>query len=268
MNHDRLTDQLADVFRDYADHAPGADLTSGAIRQAKRIRRTRRIGGAAIVTVAAVAIGVGVLVWDGAGPSARPPIGTDTSQTPTSEATIVDNALLRNGDVNPVGTYAGFRLTDSASLAQNYEELACLPRLTTSGADRQLLGAWFSGTNEGSVYEGVLQMPSVTAADGFVEGQRRLPDQCGFVSDTQEQTVHQPVEVTVDGADEALVWSVADRPLDEDPRSEGSFTGVGLARSGNVLVVITVRAFRDPTAGGWADWAAETLSIGFDRALG
>jgi hypothetical protein len=121
---------------------------------------------------------------------------------------------------------------------------------------------------EGTFIEFALQMPDARAAAAFVAGHVTLPDQCGEVIATHEQTVNQPTSPPVDGADDALVWTVDDRPLPGDPGSADSFGGVGMARTGNIVVVIYLGAFGDPTDGGWDDYAARTLDTALDRATG
>jgi len=278
-DHDDFDAQLKASLERRAGQAPHTDLADAALLQAGRIRRRRRVAtGIATLALAAVAVPIATEVAQRSstpvGPATQGPGTTQQSSAepqPSQSAAfetleISGRPLLTDADVNPVGPYSGLELNSSQSLAQGYEDRACLPRLTTVDATRQQLGAWFS-PEQPSFYEGVLQMPSVATARDLVDRQRNLPERCGYISETHRQKVDQPTPVEVEGADEALVWTVTNVPLPSDLGSEGSFSGVAMARRANVVVVVTFNAFADPTDGGWETYGTPALGLALDRAL-
>lgn len=277
--HDDFDAQLRASLARRAGQAPHTDLADAALLRAGRIRRKRRIAtGIATLALAAVAVPIATEVADRSstpvGPATQGPGTTQqssaepqpTETTAPQTVEIREGALLRNPDVNPVGTYSGLTFNSRASLAQVYEDAACLPRLAAVDTTTQQLGGWVTEL-EATFYEAVLQMPTVAAAQELLDRQRTLPQQCGEVSQTRRQTVSGPTPVQVDGADEALGWTVVTVPLPSDPGSEPSFFGVAMARRANVVVVVTFNAFADPTGGSWEAYGARTLRLALDRAL-
>lgn len=211
-------------------------------------------------------------------------VGEITQRQTYPESTPDSDLFLLDDDVNPVGTYSDFVRSDTRSDTGRYESF-CLPELVFQEAIGQspsvpaqvggeaptiYQAEWF-GPSEGTVYETVMQFPDGQEAASFLANYVELPEQCGEVAETREQVVNQPTARDVSGADEALVWTVDEQPLPEDPGSEPGFSGVGMARAGNVVVVIGFAASGDPTSGTsgtWADYAAQTLALAIDRAQG
>jgi hypothetical protein len=201
-------------------------------------------------------------------------VGEITQRQTYPDPAQADDQLLLNEEVNPIGSYTDFVRSDTRTDPGRYE-LFCIPSLVFESIPEQggeapayYQAEWF-GPSEGTFYETVIVFAEEDEAAGFVAEHTVLPEQCGDVSPTHEQVVNQPEPVQVSGADEALVWTTDDQPLAEDPGSEGSFHGVGMARSGNVIVVIGFAAFGDPTtgtSGTWTDYATETLALALDRA--
>ncbi|MBA3309960.1 MAG: hypothetical protein H0U28_07855, partial [Nocardioidaceae bacterium] len=157
QHHDEFEAELKAALEQRASHAPQADLADASLQRAGRIRRRRRIAtGIAALALVAVAVPVATEITQRSSPPVTPATrGTESIQqtsrepqptetTPPETLAISDRPLLTDADVNPVGPYSGLELNSSQSLAQGYEDRACLPRLTTVDATRQQLGAWFS----------------------------------------------------------------------------------------------------------------------------
>ncbi|HEX6196015.1 MAG TPA: hypothetical protein VFZ37_08895 [Jiangellaceae bacterium] len=209
-------------------------------------------------------------------------VGEITQQIYPDAGAQAGDPQLPDEDVNPIGSYTDFVRSDTLSGSNRYEYF-CLPELVYPDAAGQpssepvqvggeaptiYQGEWY-GPSEGGFHETVIQFPDDQQAAGFVADHTELPEQCGDVVETHEQVVNQPASVDVSGADEALVWTIDERVLPGDPGSEPSFHGVGMARAGNVVVVIGFHAFGDPTtgtSGTWADYAIDTLAVAIDRA--
>lgn len=197
-------------------------------------------------------------------------------QTYPAPNSVPDDLLLLDEDVNPIGGYDEFARADVRTNPDRYEYF-CVPDLVIWGipavggeAPNYYQAEWY-GPSEGSFHETVIQFPLADTAAAYLADHEALPEQCGEVVETHEQVVNQPTPVQVSGADEALVWTIDERVLPSDPGSEPSFHGVGMARSGNVVVVIGFAAFGDPTAetgGTWADYATQTLALAIARAQG
>ncbi|WP_166356404.1 hypothetical protein [Phytoactinopolyspora limicola] len=206
---------------------------------------------------------------DGAGDEGTvDPGGADSGGEPTGEPPalldLADVPFLTDEDVNPVGSYSGFSRIDGYDHPDPYDH-RCLIDLDATGADPMVKGHWTHG-GEGSIDQFILRLPDVDSAGRIVTDHTVLPDQCGEIGDTRQQTVHAPTVIAVEGADAALVWTVDDVPLPEDPGSAPSFSGVGVAQVANVVVVIAFGAFGDPTEGDWNTYAAQVLEHAINRA--
>lgn len=201
--------------------------------------------------------------------SDEPGSGDDTEQPGgpvTDVLDLADDPFLTDNDVNPIGTYKGFTRAGDYTEDDPYT-YRCLNDLDDVGADTVVRAAWFQELGEGSVAEFVLRMPDSDSAFRIISTHTILPRQCGDIPDSHEQTVSEPSVVDVDDADEALAWTIEQRALPEDPGSDPGFTGVGMARRANVVVVISFGAFDDPTDGDWSGYAAHTLAQALDRAI-
>lgn len=255
-------------------------LPGAAAARKRGTQRTRHHLTAAALGAAVVVGSLGIVQVD---PTSAPAPATTPSKAvtppdhaPTESAgvsepsplSLDDSPFLDEIDIDPVGTYAGFGWVDGWDLGSAEYAHVCLPDLADVGAGDVQRGVWAMREGEGTFIEFALQMPDAEAAAAFIAGQVVLPDQCGEVSETHVQNVNQPTSPPVAGADDALVWTVGDRPRPDDLGSEGSFGGVGMARTGNIVVVIYFTAFGDPTDGGWSDYAARTLGTALDRATG
>lgn len=265
---DVLEAALRDSMRREVRHAPAADLTARIVRRAHRLRTRRRAtAGAAAALALVVAVPVGGALLDGGQRGDRGDDRTAASPSPTTaHRRIAADALLTPDDVNPVGRVAGLAPFVSASLSQGRLADQCLDPLRTVDAEAAQTGYWVNDIPE--VAEFVKQLPDAAAAELLYASFRTLPRRCGTTFDPARQTVHQPAAIAVPGADAAMAWTVEIAPDRAGVRPEGSWDGVGIARTGNVVVVLTFSGTNDPLDGGWSDYAARTLGVALDRALG
>ncbi|TDD99968.1 hypothetical protein [Jiangella asiatica] len=198
-------------------------------------------------------------------PTGDPEEPTET-ETPADLLDLADDPFLTDADLATVGQYTGFTRNP------DYEEPAglgerCIDDLTATDADAALDMNYFQELGEGRMLEYVLRMPDVDSAFRVLAAHTSRPEVCGEVGEQREETVEQPVAVEVDGSDEALSWSVLNSPTPDNPGSEPSFTGNGMARVGNIVVVVSFQAFGDPSDGDWAGLAAQLLGTALERAV-
>lgn len=179
---------------------------------------------------------------------------------------LAEDPWLTDDDVNPVGSYAPLTLRGSTT-DYAYYQFACLTSLLISDAPMSPRPRLWLSEGPGSFVETLRLMPDTASAQSLMDDFGMLPERCGEVSQTHIQTVHQPQAIDVAAADEAIAWTVDVMPGPDDPGSEGRFDGVGLARSGNIVVAIGFVEWGDPTEGGWRDYAARTLESAIERAV-
>lgn len=196
---------------------------------------------------------------------AEPP--ADDPTTPAEDLLqLADDPFLIDDDVTAIGVYTGFTRRpdhdDPEPLAER-----CLDDLPAYGAD-PFLTMHYTSDLEGMLAEYVLRLPDAAAASQVVEAHTTRPDVCGEVAEQREETVSEPVDVDVEGADEAVTWTIDNQPTPDNPGSSGSFTGNGMARVGNVVVVVSFTAMGDPSGGDWSGVAAGLLATALDRAVG
>lgn len=190
----------------------------------------------------------------------------DPTEAPGDLLDLADDPFLTDADLASVGTYTGFTRSSDYEDPEPPAE-RCIDDLSAVGADTALDMHYFQELGEGSVQEYVLRMPDADSAFRVVSAHTVRPEVCGEVGEQREETVTQPVAVSADGADDALAWSVLNSPTPDNPGSEPSFTGNGMARVGNVVVVVSFRAFGDPSDGDWPGLAAQLLGTALLRAV-
>jgi hypothetical protein len=182
---------------------------------------------------------------------------------------LADEPLLTDDDVNPVGTYDGFVRSESTGPSDTLYDLLCLSEFSAADGERTETGGW-NHDSGAWLTEVVRETPEDGSATALIETYESLPDQCGEQNEGREQTVNQPQEIAVGGADQARAWTVTTEPIPDDLGTEPFFGGVGMARNANIIVVITFAASGDPTEGTdgeWKDYATRTLAAALVRAI-
>lgn len=236
--------------REY-QRAPVVDLAERSVRRARQLRARRRLVTGAVVALALVAAAPVALGLGGRDGAEHRPVATDP---PPAYSTIAAEPLLTRDDLNPVGRATVADRFETASVVQGLLEVQCLDALPLAQAEARPTGFWPGDSAD--VVEVVLQLPAEADARSLVDSHRSLPDHCGRGGAPQQ--VHQPTPVDVEGADEAMTWTID---------GTKTFGAVGLARTGNVVVVLTLASTSDPLDGGWDTYAARTLALAFDRAV-
>lgn len=190
---------------------------------------------------------------------------TEPADDPTAELLgLADDPMLTDGDLAAVGTATGFVRRPEMDVSAPYAP--CLQDPAASGADTSLaLG--FNHDLDATIVEWALQMPDAGTASGMVESHTVLPEVCGEVGENRVQTVGEPVVVEIDGADDAVVWTVRDDPAPGE-ESSSSFAGIGIARVSNIVVAIAFSAMDDPSGGDWPGVVTPLLATALQRAVG
>jgi len=268
-----------DLLHDLADRARVASdpLAPVAVRRLgarRRRRRTVLATGGAFVVAGLAAVAVAVLPTDPRSaplpPTGPAPTTASTTASPEpqpSQVALPADPFLRDEDLGSIGLYTGFFRTGiDAELTSQDRVVDCLPDLTTLGAS-QVRAAQFSTDLEGTVLETVLRFPDADAADSVTARLRAIPSSCEPRWPASVETVGQVADVMVaDGGFQFPRLLVPDPS--QDLGSEGSFTGVAVVREGNVVVVLTFRAFGDPYGGERPAWSDSQLTAALARAAG
>ncbi|PZF85431.1 hypothetical protein [Jiangella anatolica] len=186
--------------------------------------------------------------------------------TPAEELLeLAEDPFLTDDDVAAVGTATGF--VRQPELDPDAVWTPCLQNPIDSGAITAVaLG--YNHDLDASIVERVALMPDGESAFSYVAAHTTLPEVCGEVGEFREQTVGEPVAVDVDGADDAVAWVVESVPTAENPGSESSFAGIGIARVSNIVVVIGFSAMGDPSGGDWPGTVSGLLATALERAVG
>jgi hypothetical protein len=173
--------------------------------------------------------------------------------------------MLTDDDLAVVGARTGFVRRPEMDLSVAYAP--CLQDPAASGAET-VLALGYDDELDASLVEWVLLMPDAGTAAGMVESHTVLPEACGEAGIDRVQTVGEPVVLEVDGADDAVVWSVLNEPGPDDPGSEWTTANVGVARVGNVVVAVSFSSMGDPADGDWPGVATGLLATALERAVG
>jgi hypothetical protein len=177
------------------------------------------------------------------------------------DLSLADEPFLTDDDVNPVGDYGdGFSVSPNADLTPY--DLMCLDDFAQLGAAQWGNEKWTNGL-EGQVDNVVIEFSDVETAQNWITDYTSLPDRCaalGVTGPTNELTDYGVIEVDI--ATEAIAWSLMDTPEE----AGSAFMGVGIARQGNIGVVVTFWAMSDP--GDWEAYVAERLALALERAIG
>ena len=192
---------------------------------------------------------------------------TEPADDPTAELLdLADDPFLTDDDVTAVGAAAGFfRSPESTETAAH--QAPCLQDLTAAGATT-VSSLGYIHDLDASLAEWVLLMPDADTAFRLVSAHTVLPDVCGEVGEDREQTVGEAVAVDVDGADDAVAWTVESVPTAENGGSSTSFSGIGIARVANIAVVVSFAAMDDPSGGDWPGVVTPLLATALERAVG
>lgn len=200
-------------------------------------------------------------------PSAEDLTGADPTEPERELLQLADDPFLADEDVAAVGSATGFfRSTLDPSETTAYQA-PCLQDPLDAGADR-VLPLGFSHDLDASLVEWVLQLPTVDSAAQVVAAHLNLPDVCGEVGEDREQTVGDPVGLDVEGADDAVAWTVEGVPTADNAGSSTSFAGIGIARVANLVVVVSFAAMDDPSGGDWPSVVSGLLARAVDRSIG
>ncbi|TDD66216.1 hypothetical protein E1262_22945 [Jiangella aurantiaca] len=198
-------------------------------------------------------------------PADDPTEPADDPTTPPEELLqLADDPFLTEEDVAQVGTATGF--VRRPDMDPSGVWTPCLQDPAGSGAT-DVRGLGYNHELDASIVEWVAVMPDGDSVFRFVGAHTSLPDVCGEVGEFREQTVGEPVAVEVDGADDAVAWTVEDTPTPDNPGSESSFAGIGVARVGNIVVVVGFSAMGDPSGGDWPGVATGLLATALERAV-
>lgn len=215
----------------------------------------------------------------GEGPTGDPTGGPDEGTTddptepadPTGDAepevlSLADDPFLTDDDVAAVGTATGF-FRSPESTETTAHQAPCLKDPTAAGADTvDVLG--YIHDLDASLAEWTLQMPDADTAFRVIAAHTALPETCGEVGEDFDQTVGEPVTVEVEGADDAVAWTVETVPNENNAGSSTSFSGIGIARVSNIVVVVSFAAMDDPSGGDWPGVVTPLLATALERAVG
>ncbi|MBB5786320.1 hypothetical protein [Jiangella mangrovi] len=194
------------------------------------------------------------------------PTGDPTGDAEPEVLSLADDPFLTDDDVAAVGTATGF-FRSPESTETTAHQAPCLEDLTAVGADTvEVLG--YIHDLDASLAEWALQLPDADTAFRVVAAHTALPETCGEVGEDREQTVGDPVTLEVDGADDAIAWTVTSEPTADNAGSSGSFSGVGIARVSNIVVVVSFGAMDDPSGGDWPGVVTPLLATALERAVG
>ncbi|WP_116951577.1 hypothetical protein [Jiangella endophytica] len=208
---------------------------------------------------------------DGSSGPAAPP-AAPTEEAPTGDPTtpaeellqLADDPFLTEEDVAEIGSATGFVRQPEMDV-----DLAVAPCLQDP-MDYGAITVPAHGYNhelDASLFEWVGLMPDAASAIRMVTAHTTLTD-CGDPGEDREQTVGEPVAVDVEGADDAVVWTVESTPTADNPGSSSSFAGIGVARVGNIVVAVAFGSMDDPSGGDWPGVATGLLASAMERAVG
>ncbi len=202
------------------------------------------------------------------GPAEEAPSDSEDDEptTPAEELLeLADDPFLTEADVTAIGTATGF--VRQPEMDVDFGSAPCLQDPMGFGAVT-VAGLGYNHELDASLYEWVGQLPDADSAFQVVAAHTALPDVCGQVGDDREQTVGEPVAVEVDGADDAVVWTVESVPTADNGGSSTSFAGLGVARVGNLVVAVAFNAMGDPSGGDWPGVATGLLANAVARVAG
>lgn len=198
------------------------------------------------------------------GPAEEAP--DDEPTTPAEELLeLAEDPFLTEADVASVGSATGF--VRRPEMDVDFGSAPCLQDPMGFGAIT-VNGLGYNHDLDASIFEWVGQLPDADSAFQVVAAHTSLPDVCGEVDADREQTVGEPVAVEVQGADDAVVWTVESVPTADNPGSETSFAGLGVARVGNLVVAVAFNAMGDPSGGDWPGVATGLLASAIQRVAG
>jgi hypothetical protein len=234
-------------------------------------RRTRHqvaAGGLALVLAIGVAVGVG---WTGGDDRSLENVpATPTTDEPTVSTTqqplltLSGTPFLRDGDLTGIGPYGDFR--DSGE-QPSYRLMQCLdvPRLAGTGrVSSTVLSEPDIG--EPTVHEHAVELGSIGAAADFVTRTGEAFATCDE-GDPAEVTVTDRGPEPVGGADDGLRASRLSVPTAD---AGIGYYELGVARRGNIVVVLEWSSMGNPAGDGPSDWVMtpERLRTAMDRAAG
>lgn len=236
---------------------------SGSIRRRGDQRTRHQVIGTTLAALAVVAGAIGVtanLAGDDRslqGPPAEQP-SVSTTQQPL--LTLADDPLLRPDDIGTIGVYEGWELNASPDAADQMLSL-CVSKPSDLGGTDTVSGLYYN-VLDGTFTEHVLRFPDAAAAQDALDTVAKSLTGCtvGTPADNV-QTRWAPLDVT--GADAAVHVSRSS----ETPNSEPSYLELGMARTSNVVVLLSWNSMGQPESVSWV-WTADRLQTALDRAVG
>lgn len=257
---DRLRDTLV-ALRGDLDRAPLADPAAVRRRGQQRARHQGIAVAAAAVAVVAVVVGgsLGLVGRDEATTIPAHP-------TPTSvNRTVVPEPFLRAADVGSVGPYESFRRSPDP-VSSGDTPLQCVASPTTLGAGVTLSARYFSDLDAGFL-EHVLQFSDDATAAAAVDrltGQfARCPE-----GDPAQDSVLDIGPTRSPGTGDVDEVAHASRLSTPTVASEPFYYELGVARAGNVVVVLQWTSQGNPFSGpGRLVWTESLLTTAAQRAI-
>lgn len=257
---DRPTDRIADTLtalRTDIDRVPLAG--SGSVRRRGEVRTRNQVIGSSLAVVALVAgaIGIGAGFTGGDDRSTRIP----ASPSPTAETqrALAADPFFAEGDVQ---LDSGPMKRSPASPDEQPKPLQCMPRPTTLGAAEAPSALFYSDVDP-TFSEHVLRFATseeaAAAADELRDSFAACPkgDPAEVTSDDR---LPAPLSPTAYHASR-LSTPTADAGI--------GYYELGVAREGNVLVVLQLNGMGNPAGDGPTDWVwdADRLQTALDRAV-
>lgn len=239
---------------------------SGSIRRRGDRRTRHQVIGTTLAALAVVAGAIGVtanLAGDDRslqGPPAKDGPTATTSVTEEKLLTLADDPLLRPDDIGTIGVYEGWELNASPDAADQMLSL-CVSKPSDLGGTDTVSGLYYN-VLDGTFTEHVLRFPDAAAAQDAVDTVARSLTGCTVGTPADDvQTRWAPLDVTA--ADAAVHVSRSS----ETPNSEPSYLELGMARTSNVVVLLSWNSMGQPESVSWV-WTADRLQSALDRAVG
>lgn len=261
-----MTD-LDRMLHDLAEHgsraAGQADPTE--IRRAGDARRRRRVFGALAATILAVLLAAATAV--GVSTARQAPVQVSPADPPQGQASpsphhrLADDPLLP-GPIGWSGAYDGLKRTEGkAEFLQS-----CLPSPSDLGAD-EVEAAGYFGDSEATVNLAALEFATSEDAIAGVAEVIELRDSCYREPYDRDTTVHEPRERSA--GDEAWVFALESIPNENNAGSGTSYSGYGIVRTANVVVLAEFSAMGMPVEEKpYGTWSADRLQELVTTAIG
>jgi hypothetical protein len=261
---DRVQQTLV-ALRTDLDRAPLADVADVRRRGQQRARHQGLGLAAAAAAVVAVVLG-GALGLTGSD-EATGQLPASPSPSATSDVHRPDVVtFLEPSDVGPVGDYTGFRRVPDAALDQ--KPLACLPLPRDLTGSHVTYDSRTVSSLDAQYVESVLVYDAVSPARRAVQELTAAFRTCDK-GDPAEVTVADTGPTSAPGTGEITEIVRASRLSTPLVASEPFYYELGLARAGNVVVVLQWTSqgnpFGDP---GHAVWTDDVLEAAAARAIG